>query len=163
MPERITFTVPAIPIAQPRQRHRIANGSHGQFVTNYTPAKSPVSEYKATVKMAASVANATVLEGPLLVSLVFVFPRGSKPSWLKKASPWFWPWKRGERVPHITKPDRDNLDKATLDAMKGLVFKDDKQACVGTLEKWIADAIEQPHVEITIEPLVVTPLTHQPE
>lgn len=150
--EAIKFTVPCVPVAQPRQRHRIIPGANGSFVSNYTPAKSPVNEYKATVKMAAhAVFAGSPLAGPLCVSMVFVMKRGGKPEWLKKESPWFWPWKEGHRVPHIVKPDRDNLDKATLDALKGLLFQDDKQACLGSIEKWIAAADEQPHVEVTIE------------
>lgn len=149
----IRFTVPGCPVAQPRQRHRIAGGLGRQFVQNYTPSKSPVADYKATVKLAAAQAIPEPLQGPLVVSLVFVFPRGGKPSWLKMLSSWFRPWKEGRRVPHIVKPDRDNLDKATLDAMKGIAFGDDKQACSGRIEKWIAAEGEPAHVEILIEQL----------
>ncbi len=55
---------------------------------------------------------------------------------------------------HTGRPDRDNLDKAVLDAMKGLIFRDDAQVCAGTIEKWIAAGDEQPHVTIVIEELV---------
>lgn len=155
MQETIAFTVPAIPVAQPRQRHRIAGAPGRQFVQNYTPAKSPTADYKATVKLAAAEAySGAPLSGPLAVGIVFVFPRRSKPDWIKKDSPWFATWKAGGRVPHITKPDRDNLDKSTLDALKGLLFCDDKQVCAGPPEKWIAAADEQAHVEISVEPLL---------
>src|SRR5687767_13234466 len=108
----ITFTVPTIPVAQPRQRHRVAMIHGKAMAMNYTPSKSPIADYKATVKMAAMQAySAAPILGPLTVNIVFVFPRtANKPTWLKRESPWFVAWKEGRRVPHISKPDRDNLD-----------------------------------------------------
>jgi Holliday junction resolvase RusA-like endonuclease len=153
--QELTITIPAIPTAQPRQRTRIAGMAGKQFVQNYTPSKSPIADFKAAVKMAArQVYVAAPINGPLVVSVAFVFPRPkSKPDWIKKENIWFWPWKGGHRVPHISKPDRDNLDKAVLDALKGITFGDDKQACSGVIRKWIAAADEQPHVAVTIRPL----------
>lgn len=150
----ITITVPTIPTAQPRQRTRISGSPGKQFIQNYTPSKSPIADFKAAVKLAARQIHAAApLEGPLIVSVAFIFPRpASKPTWIKKGTAWFWPWKDGARVPHIVKPDRDNLDKAVLDALKGITFGDDKQACAGTITKWIAADDEQPHVALTIEP-----------
>lgn len=131
----ITFTVPAIPTAQPRQRHRIASAAGRQFVTNYTPSKSPVNDYKATVRMAAAKRYAgPPLDGPLAVRLVCVFAS-----------------KRKARVYKATKPDCDNLAKSTLDALNGLLFKDDGQVVRLTVEKWHAAADEQPHVAVEVE------------
>jgi len=36
---------------------------------------------------------------------------------------------------HIGKPDRDNLDKFILDAMKGVFWKDDSIVCDGNISK----------------------------
>ena len=155
-PDVIRFTVPGLPVAQPRQRHRIAAGAGRQWVQNYTPSKSPVNEYKAAVRLAAAQVVNAPLNGPLSISVVFVFPRGTKPTWLKKHSSWFWAWKDGQRVPHIARPDRDNLDKSTLDALKGIVFLDDKQAYCGRIEKWIAAGDEPAHVEVVIETHSIT-------
>lgn len=57
------------------------------------------------------------------------------------------------RLPHAKKPDRDNLDKAYLDALRGLLWIDDAQICDGRIEKWIAAGDEQPHVLITVTPI----------
>ena len=41
------------------------------------------------------------------------------------------------RIPHTAKPDRDNVDKAVLDALKDVgLFRDDAQVCDGCVRKW---------------------------
>lgn len=138
----IAFTVPSVPVAQPRQRHRVLHLGGRTIAQNYTPTKSPVNEFKATIKLACSAAyNGPPLEGPLRVDVVAVFPRPK--SMTKKRGP-------NPRVPHTKKPDRDNLDKAVLDALKGLLFVDDCQAWCGEVTKWIAAGDEQPHVTIAV-------------
>lgn len=134
----ITFTVPALPIAQPRQRHRIVNAGGRTFSTNYTPSKSPANDFKATVRMAAAQAyQGPPLEGPLAMTLVCVFPCKSKRA----------------RKPKATRPDCDNLAKCAADALNGLLYVDDGQIVRLHVEKWHASGTEQPHVEILIEPL----------
>lgn len=139
----IEFRVPAVPVAQPRQRHRVVRAGAASFAQNYTPTKDPVNTYKAAVKFAASQAyDGPPLEGPLRCSLVFVFPRPSNIVWKRKPM---------TRIPHIKKPDRDNLEKSTYDALNKLLWRDDSQICQGPVEKWIAAGDEQPHVEIKVE------------
>lgn len=141
----IEFTVPAVPVAQPRQRHRVVTVGGKTFSTNYTPQRSPVNEFKATIRMAAQQAySGPPLEGPLRVDVVFVFPRPRSKVWKSRPMP---------RYRHISKPDRDNADKAVLDALAGLLFVDDCQVCAGEPEKWVAAGDEQPHVLVKIEPL----------
>lgn len=135
-----------MPIAQPRQRHTVRKGKGGkQFVQNYTPAKDPVNAFKAMVRLAAHQSfKGAPLSGPLRVDSVFVFPRTKGQTWKTKPMP---------RIRHTKKPDRDNLDKACMDALTGLLWIDDAQACAGELEKWIAAGDEQPHCVITITQL----------
>lgn len=143
--ELIEFTVPAIPVAQPRQRHRLMNIGGKMLATNYTPIRDPVNSYKATVQMAAQNAMASApLSGPLRVDMVFVFPRQASKVWKSRPMP---------RYPHVKKPDRDNLAKSTQDALNGLAWVDDAQICAGEIEKWHAAGDEQPHVEIRIRKL----------
>ena len=54
------------------------------------------------------------------------------------------------RQPHTSKPDGDNLEKSTLDALSGLAFLDDRQVWWVNRQKLIASGDEQPHVEIRI-------------
>lgn len=139
----IKFTVPAVPVAQPRQRHRIIGGGDTQFVHNYTPANNPVNAFKAGLRIAAREAyGGPPLEGPLRIDVTFVFPRHSNKVWKTREMP---------RYPHIQKPDRDNLDKAVLDSLKGTIIVDDCQVYAGTIEKWRAAGDEQPHCVVRIE------------
>ena len=137
----ITIEVPAVPVAQPRARAT----SIGGFARVYEDRKHPVAAFKATVRLAAKVAyQGPPLEGPLSVSIAFVFPRPASMVWKKRPMP---------RQRHAKKPDRDNCDKAVLDSLKGLLWVDDAQICAGSIEKWIAAGDEQPHVVISVEQL----------
>ena len=135
----ITFTVPAVPVAQPRQRHNHRGHS-------YLPKDHPVWAFKAAVALAAQQAyQGPPLEGPLQVSAVFVLPRPSRLRWKTRPMPRQW---------HTGKPDRDNLEKALYDALNGCLWRDDSQVCDGPITKVIAAGDEQPHVEVTVEPLL---------
>lgn len=149
---RIAFTVPAVPVAQPRQRHRVIQAGGRTFASNYLPKSDPVNAFKAACQVAASQAySGPPLDEPISMAIVFVMPR-TKPSWLKKESPWFAAWKAGERIPHAVKRnDRDNLMKSVQDALNGLVYADDGLIYAGQPEKWLASETEQPHVEIVID------------
>ena len=109
----------------------------------YTPTTHPVTGFKATVRLAFQQAyQGPPLTGPLRCSLVFVLPRPKNMIWKKRPMPRAW---------HDKKPDRDNLDKAVMDALKGIAWIDDAQVCDGTIRKYIAAGDEQPHVEIILE------------
>jgi Holliday junction resolvase RusA-like endonuclease len=137
--KEITLHVPAIPVAQPRQRHAMVAG----FIKNYTPAKHPVNAYKATVRMTWQQAEREGWQpgGALEVWLVFVMHRPETLRWKKRPMP---------RIVHTKKPDVDNLTKSTLDALKGLAWNDDSQIFRIGVTKWIAAGNEEPHVEILI-------------
>jgi Holliday junction resolvase RusA-like endonuclease len=142
----IEIKVPAVPVAQPRQRHRAFTGGNGKtFVQNYTPAKHPVQAYKATVRMAfEEVYTGPPIIGPLRCDLVFVMPRPQNMIWKTREMP---------RVFHGKKPDYENLIKGTVDALTGLAWLDDSQIAQGETQKWIAAGDEQPHVLIRIKEL----------
>jgi len=126
----ISFFVSCLPIAQPRQRHRLVTTKSGrQFTTNYTPAKHPVNAFKAAVQLAAKNATAMrlgVLTGPVLLELRFILPRpmnhfgtGRNAGRLKNSAP---SW-------HTSRPDLENIEKAFLDALTGICWRDDSQVC----------------------------------
>ncbi len=139
---QIQFTVPAVPKAQPRQRQRVVKKGDKSFVMNYTPQAAPVQDFKATVRMAAREAyDGPPLDGPLRCDLTFVFPRTLAQTWKTRPMP---------RLGHDKKPDRDNLDKAVMDSLTGLLWVDDAQICDGRIMKLIASGDEQPHVLISV-------------
>src|SRR5262249_4921828 len=103
-PRTIAFTVPAVPVAQPRQRHRVALGATGkQWVQNYTPRTGKAQDFKATVRMAArEIYEGPPIDGPIELAITFIMPRPGKLRWKTRAMPRCW---------HCTKPDIDNLAK----------------------------------------------------
>ena len=141
--ELVRITIPAVPVPQPRQRHRIVQPKNGQpFVMNYTPRKAAVQDFKATVRLAVQQAGLSApADGPVIVDLEFYLPR---PKRLMRAKDPDGP------MPHTAKPDRDNLEKAVLDALKGLAWRDDAQVFDGRTRKWYAEKDGLPRVELVI-------------
>lgn len=137
----ISFSVPAVPVAQPRQRATVIAG----HVHNYTPRTHPVNDFKATVRMAA---QAVMLKGPLAgpigLWVTFVLPRPKYLMFKRKPMP---------RQRHTAKPDLDNLQKSLKDALAGIAWLDDSQVCEGVYDKVFASGYETPHVEVEITPL----------
>jgi len=146
-PFRIEFVVPGMPVAQPRIKATFRGGHAAVYTPTKTSSKKSngIAEFKALIKLTASQAySGALLSGPLKVDVVCVFRRQASKIWSKKPMP---------RYRHVTKPDRDNLDKAILDSLKGIIWYDDNQVCAGSIEKWHASGDEQPHVVIRIEEL----------
>jgi Holliday junction resolvase RusA-like endonuclease len=141
----IRFTVPAVPVAQPRQRHRLVTTATKQFVQNYTPERDPVNRFKATVAiMFRATYKGEPLKGPLRCDLVFVMPRPKSMIWKTKPMP---------RVYYTGKPDVDNLMKAVFDGLKSIAWIDDAQVCSGFNLKVIAAGDESSHVSVMIREL----------
>jgi Holliday junction resolvase RusA-like endonuclease len=144
----LELRVPAVPVAQPRVRAAARFGK----ATMYTPTKikaadgtkkdHPIVAFKATVRMAFERKfSGSPFVAPLRVDCCFVMPRPKK--LMRKSDP-------PGRIPHAQKPDRDNLDKAVLDALKGLAWTDDCQASAGFIEKWWTAIDESAHVVVRI-------------
>lgn len=143
----IKFTVPAVPVAQPRQRHRIITSKKTgkAFAQNYTPTCDPVNAFKASVQLAASaVYQGAPIAGPVRIAMLCVFPRPKAMVWKTKPMPRVWCDK---------KPDFDNLGKSIADALTGTVLVDDASIVSAQVDKYVAAGDEQPHVEIEITPL----------
>lgn len=143
----ITFHVPAVPVAQPRQRHRsftVGQGSAARTITqNYTPSRHPVQGFKAAVQLAAMQAyQGPPLEGPISLQAVFVLPRPKKFCRKKDAPGRLW---------CVARPDGDNLIKSVKDALKSMTWKDDSQVCRMMVTKCYAARDEQPGAEVTVE------------
>lgn len=124
------FTVVGAPIAQPRQRHsaRVVNGR--AIVRNYTPKSHPVTEYKQAIQLAAkSAGTLEVCQLPIEMRLSFVMPRPKAIQWKTKQM---------TRLAHTSKPDLDNLIKSVLDALTGVLFRDDSQVAMLEATKTVA-------------------------
>lgn len=141
----IKVYVPAVPVAQPRAKATSINGS----ARMYTPVKTstgkthPIAAFKAAVQLAYwQQTSLNPFDGPVRMDCVFILPRPK--SMMRKKDPEC-------RIAHTKKPDRDNLDKAVMDALTGIAWRDDCQVHAGEVQKWYASKTEQPHVELRIE------------
>lgn len=134
----ISFTVPGVPVAQPRVK-ATRRGNHAGV---YTPTKKSngrsngIAEWKAMVrKCAADACPMAPFEGAISIQLVFVFPRQKSRIWKTREMP---------KYPHVIRPDVDNLFKAATDALNGVLWRDDSQICSAHVEKYHAAGDEPP-------------------
>jgi Holliday junction resolvase RusA-like endonuclease len=99
--------------------------------------------WKGCIAMAAEThCPAVPLDGPVSVSIDFLFQRPGR--LLRKKDP-------DGRIPHVAKPDRDNCEKAVLDALTQLGFwRDDAQVCAGEVRKYYCARDEPAGAIITI-------------
>lgn len=141
----LSFRVDAVPVAQPRQRQRVAMVGGRTMAMNYTPTKDKVNVYKAALQAAACGAmNASgrvlKIDQPLRVDLCFMLPRPKKLLTAKLAN---------KLIPYTRKPDIDNFIKSTLDALNGIVWVDDSQVIEISARKFYAP--QNVGVGVTIE------------
>lgn len=142
----ISFQVPAIPVAQPRQRVTVSKSGHAR---TYTPTKHPANVFKATCQMAVqAVYQGGPLEGPLSIAIAFVLPRPK--STLKKHA--------GRRLWHAKRPDFDNLCKSLMDALSGILWRDDSQICIVTVKKLVAAEDESPCCYVSLDTVEIDDL-----
>jgi Holliday junction resolvase RusA-like endonuclease len=133
----IEFTVPAIPVPQPRARATAFAGCARMYEAKAT---HPIHAFKASCRMAAQAAySGGPLEGPIVLECEFVLPRPTLP---KKAGTY--------RFPHTKRGDVDNLLKAVMDALNGITWRDDAQVYIVRASKIVAAQGEVPHVLIAI-------------
>ena len=142
----ITFRVDSLPVAQPRQQHRIVKTRGGrESVQNYTPANSNVNAFKAAVMAAAAERIRVPIDGPVHLAVGFVMPRPKSKCWKTKPMP---------RYHHTGKPDLDNLLKSLKDALtQANAWRDDSQVTSVTAEKWVAAGNECAHVVVEVHSL----------
>lgn len=130
--------VPCLPVAQPRPRATTFNGKARMYEAK---KEHPIHTFKASVKQAWHEGAGGQLQGEVRATLVFVFARPVKV-----------PKKLGAgRLPHVSKPDLDNLAKGVCDSLNGLAYHDDSQVTQLTVSKFKAAEGEIPGVHITLE------------
>ena len=132
----IVLTIAGIPKPQPRSRAR-----RGQKGT-YDPGMADF--WKALVNAEARNWFTAPLNGPIRVDSTFKFPRPARLNTKKHPE---------GLIHHWTRPDRDNLDKAVLDALKGVAWIDDAQVCDGWIRKFYHEKNGGPGVIVIITPI----------
>lgn len=105
-----------------------------------------LAEWRAAIVQAAIKARVPVVQGPVFLKLLVILPAPvSRPTVLKTQKQmdyWLRPWRQ---------PDADKLGRGVIDAMTGVVLKDDAQIVRLLIEKVYANEGERPGVDITIE------------
>ncbi len=126
------IVVRGTPRAQPRARARVVTPRNGRpFAAFYTPASADAFRDELVLRARAHAEFPRVpWAGPVRLDVDAYFER---PKRLCRASDPPGP------IPHGVKPDRDNVEKAIMDALTvaGL-WRDDCQVCAGEVRKWYA-------------------------
>ena len=145
----ITIAVLGEPKAQPRPKAFARKFKSGQVMARvYTPGTA--EEWKSQIAVAArELVPFPPLAGPLRVDIEFRFSRPKShylTRGLRPDAPYY----------HTSRPDRDNLDKAVMDALTTLGFWcDDSQVCSGEVVKIYVE--ERPGAVITVTSLSPEP------
>jgi len=132
--ERAIFFINGTPIPKGRPRAAV----RGTHTILYTPNRT--KEYEDHVAEVASmnIPKTGVILGPIAISLTFHMKAPKK--YAKKME-----------TPHVTRPDVDNLAKAILDGLEGVMYKNDAQVTTLYAHKCYGD---KPRVGVSISELV---------
>ena len=136
------FTLPGVPRALERNRHRIVKTkTGGQFVANYLPAQSRAEQGAVRLFAQTAMAGRAPCEGPVELRMTAYMPVPA--SWSKK--------KRAEALAGIhrptAKPDASNVLKNLEDGMKQIVYRDDSQIVALHVWKFFS---ESPRVVVEV-------------
>jgi crossover junction endodeoxyribonuclease RusA len=139
----ITFQVPGLPAPQGSKRH-VGRGVMVESSKRLKPWRNDVA--CAALKARQSF-EAALLEGPAHVRVRFVLPR---PKSHRRASGELKP--NAPRYPS-SKPDVDKLLRAILDALTGVLWRDDSQVAVVEAVKDYGTGDEAPGAHVSVSAL----------
>lgn len=147
---KIELFIPCVPAGQPRAKATTIGGKARMYDQKtigkgHDKRPHPAVEFRYAVATAVREAwGRAASERPFRVDSVFIFQRPLSKTFKSRPNPPLW---------HMSKPDRDNLDKSVLDCLAGIVWRDDSQVVAGSLEKRTGIPGEQSGVRLTIEEL----------
>ncbi len=118
----LEFTIPIKPQGKARHRTRVVMIGKKPVAMQYSERKAKAYEQAIRDSVIAQYC-CDPLDGPLIVSVYAWF---KKPKSSKLAYP-------------TVKPDADNIAKAVLDSLNGILWHDDKQVCQLAVHKVYAD------------------------
>jgi len=114
---QIMFTIYGEPVAKGRPRF----AKRGNYVQAYTPVKTKTYEDEVRLLATKAKGSGSTLEGSVGVFIYITF---SVPQSYSKRNREAC---LSGKTKHIKKPDLDNVAKAVIDGMNGIIFKDDSQ------------------------------------
>jgi Holliday junction resolvase RusA-like endonuclease len=127
--QSIVIEIPMIPKAQKRARSRIAGKSGRQFVQVYTDKDQRNEQENFRAMLFRQLPEGfQPIQGAITMWIYarFPIPKCSRPKMAKYLA---------LEIPHIGRPDVDNLAKHVKDCCKGVVWLDDKQVTSLTVAK----------------------------
>lgn len=116
-----------------KARPRFGRNKHTGKVVTFTPQKTKHYEQEIATTAQCAMFGKTLMEGPLKVEIKAFFFHKSKEGF------------------HVSRPDMDNIIKAVLDGLNGVVFKDDASVAVVSAFKSYVNSEEQERVEVVVD------------
>jgi Holliday junction resolvase RusA-like endonuclease len=132
--ERAIFFIDGIPVPKGRPRAT----ARGAYTILYTPKATKEYEAHAAEVASKHIPETGMILGPISISLTFYLKPPKK--YTKKMD-----------TPHVTRPDVDNLAKAILDGLEGILYKNDAQVTTLYAHKCYGD---KPRVGVSVSELV---------
>lgn len=134
MNREIAFEVTGNPVPQGSIKS-FRHPRTGGIISTYGN-KRRLDEWRDAIRYHAQQLNEPCVEGAVQLTIAFAF---AKPKSLKKSVRY-----------HVTRPDLDKLIRAVLDALTGVLFRDDSQVDYIVTEKRYARDGEASGVKITV-------------
>ena len=130
----VTFSVPGLPVAQPRARIV----THDGVTRAYTPKEAVAHQH--TIRFYAQKANVPHIDaGAVRLHVTFVRPY---PASMSKR-------RRESGVVPETRPDLDNYLKAVMDALNGVAWRDDGQIAE-TVTRKVYGAVPETRISVGV-------------
>ena len=115
-----------------KARPRFGRTRSGKPVT-YTPQQTKNYEQEIATTAQCAMTGKLLMEGPLKVEIKAFFFHKKKEGF------------------HVSRPDLDNIIKAILDGLNGVVFNDDASVAVLAASKHYVNDEEQERVEVVVD------------
>ena len=131
----LQFTVAGAPKPKGSMRAFVPRGWTRPVLTS---ASGGLKAWEQAIQAVAQDHVVAYTTDPVRVRLRFALPRPKSLS------------RRAARRPHVKRPDVDKLARAALDALTGVVWKDDSQVYALSAVKHYARDDQPPHVTISI-------------
>lgn len=140
----ITFFVPGIPVPKGSAKAFMRKGMRFPVVVQDNAEKQ--KPWASMIGYTAKQAGVEMVTGPVSIAMLFIFPRpkshygtGKNAGILKPWAPYY----------HVVKPDQDKLVRCVKDALTGIAWVDDCQACMYPLVTKVYG--DTPGVQITLD------------
>ena len=131
----VTFTVSGAPKPNGSMRAFVPKGGNRPVLTT---SNAGLKAWEQTIRSVAQAHVSAYTTDPVRVRLRFALPCPKSLS------------RRASRRPHTKRPDVDKLARAALDALTGVIFRDDSQVYALSAVKHYARDDQPPHVTISI-------------